>query len=298
MSSFPPEYVATLREALSTFHAEAARLVQDHGSIPAPGSKAETEQATGARPVSIVSAWSLGTQLIEFGGEHLTAFVKTITEPMEVIACWTCVRSMLESCALSAWLLDPAIDAQTRIGRVFALRYEGMEQQLKFGRATNRPANEITDAEDRINKVEQDALAIGFAPVLDKHNRRIGIALRMPNATDMIQTILDEGIAYRLLSGVAHGHSWAITGLGYKPAGPDVKLGGVVTKPFDKTDSVTGIAYLGVRTAKSFARPLWNQCRYFGWDEPRLEELFETIFDKLQTAAEVRFWRSASPASP
>ena len=43
--------------------------------------------------------------------------VKTITEPMEPIACWTCIRSMLEPCARAAWMLDPSIDADTRIKR-------------------------------------------------------------------------------------------------------------------------------------------------------------------------------------
>ena len=41
------------------------------------------------------------TPLIESGYEHVTAFIDTITEPMQVVATWTCVRSMLN---LVPWL--------------------------------------------------------------------------------------------------------------------------------------------------------------------------------------------------
>ena len=47
--------------------------------------------------------------LIEFGGKHPAAFLKRATELVEMIACWTCVRSMLEYCELSARLFDQSI---------------------------------------------------------------------------------------------------------------------------------------------------------------------------------------------
>ena len=100
------EYIVQMRQALLDFHEQVARFVQSNDCIPAEGSQARIEQATYPRPDSIVSAYCIGNQLIEFGADHLTAFVKTVTEPVETIACWTCVRSMLEACALSAWLQD------------------------------------------------------------------------------------------------------------------------------------------------------------------------------------------------
>lgn len=287
------EFISQMRETLLNFHQNVGGLIQANGSVPAAGSQALTEQAGYARPQSIVSACAIGTQLIEYGGEHLTAFVKTVTEPVEVIACWTCIRSMLESCALSAWLLDPAIDAHTRVGRVFALRYEGMEQQLKFGRASNVPAAEITGLETHIDDVERDALALGFTPVLNRHNDRIGIAQIMPGATDMIKMMLDEEILYRMLSGVAHGHHWAINQLSYMPAKTaDIDIGGVLAKPFEKTMDLKGIALLAVTALKTLARPLWNQCRLFGWQPLHFEELFETAADGFDMTNHSRFWRS------
>lgn len=219
-------------------------------------------------------------------------FVKTVSDPVLTIACWTCVRSMLESSALSAWLLDPAIDARTRIGRTFALRYEGLEQQLKFGRFAKVDPAELKKEEDRMDDIEKIVLALGYPAVTDKKGNRIGFAQKMLSATDMIGLMLDEEGAYRILSAVAHGHHWAIIRLGFKQLvnQPDVNIGGVATKAFDKTDNLVGFAYLGIRAARAFGIPLWDMCRYFGWDEPRLLAILARAFDKLQTTSTVRFW--------
>ena len=305
MAKFSPDYIAGMRETLSNFYGEAANYTKDQGLGPAPRSQAATEQATFPRSESLVTAQSLANQLIESGGEHLTAFVKTITEPTEPIACWTCVRSLLEPCALAAWLLEPGIDARTRVGRVFALRYEGLDQRVKFGWAVGRHKNELKELQDRINDVEQIALKLGYLPIKDRKGKRIGIAQQMPGTTEVIKEMLDEEAMYRLLSAVAHGHSWAIIQLGFKPIADEaggLQIGGVKARGLEKNAFVDGIAYLGLLAAKVLARPLWYRCRYFGWDEARLIGLLEGVFDRLQAKPEVRFWRvpprSAAAARP
>lgn len=284
------DYVVQMRKGLSQFHTEAAQFILSNGSKPLPGSQALTEQAAYPRSESILSAYSVGTMLIGYGGEHLTAFVKTITEPVELIASYTCVRSMLESCSLAAWLLDPSINAHDRAGRVFALRYEGLEQQLKFARAKGLPATEITAQEIRINTVEGDATALGFPPVTNAKGKRIGIAQQMPGATDMIKMMLDEEIMYRLLSGVAHGHFWAISGLTMKP-GESATIGGVKAVQLNQTDDLQGIAMAGFSVAKALAKPLFNQCQFFGWDVEELKRILERLFNSLQANEKSRFWR-------
>jgi hypothetical protein len=154
------EYLASMREGLTGFCDEASEFFQSQGMGPKPGSQAVTEQAACDRPESIVTAQSLGLTLLESSSEHVMQFVKTVTEPVQTIACWTCVRSMLESSALSAWLLDPGIDAKTRIGRTFALRYEGLEQQLKFGRFAKVDPAELKKEEDRIDEIEKTVSAL------------------------------------------------------------------------------------------------------------------------------------------
>lgn len=115
----------------------------------------------------------------------------------------------------------------------------------------------------------------------------------MPNATEMIKLMLDEEHAYRLLSAVAHGHIWAIRQLGFAQAGATfVGPDGVSMTPMLKhSGTLEGYTYLAVRAAKSFARPLWNQCQYFGWDEARLKALLDSVYDEFRGSVNIRFWR-------
>ena len=295
MSGLQPDYLSVMRAALSHLCDEIRSFSADHGNNLNPGSPAEHELALSPCPRSLVTAWCRAAQLIESGGEHVTAFVKTITEPMEPIACWTCVRSMLESCALASWLLDPHIDARTRVGRVYALRYEGMEQQLKFLRATGGSDEGLQNLKKRLDEVESDALMLGYPSIVDKKRKRIGIGQKMPSATEVINQMLDEEEMYRLLSAVTHGHDWAIRGLGFHPV-PDGVLrpdvGGVPVTMFEKQVDVTKLALPGLIAAKAFARPVWDQCNYAGWDTERLIDVLDSTFDKLYLLnSSERFWR-------
>ena len=294
MTNLGEDFIFPLREALTELYDHTTTLFSDHGDIPTPTSIASKESQASPRPESLVTAWSITTQLIEYSGEHLTAFVKTITEPIEPLACWTCVRSMLESCAIAAWLSEPTIDAKTRVGRVFAMRYEGLDQQLKFGRAVSLLATELDSLADRINDVEKIALGLGYPPVLSPKGKRIGIGQTMPSAAEMIKSMLDEEAMYRLLSAVAHGHSWAIIQLGFEDASAtqlQSTVVGINVRPFEKKVYMNGLAYLGLGAAKAFARALWNQSLYMGWDQGKLATVLESVFDKLQAKPSSRFWR-------
>ena len=294
MAGIEIDYIAKMRDALFGFYDALGRFTQEHGFKYTDASQAATELASMSSSESLVTGMSIANHLIESGGEHVTAFAKTITEPMEPIACWTCVRSMLETCSLAAWLLDPAIDARTRVARIFALRYEGLDQQLKFGNASSQSAADLTSLSVRIDTVENDAIAMGYLPVTDRHGNRIGIGQRMPGATEIIKSMLDEEVKYRLLSAVAHGHFWAINQLGFQPVGgPDgtSNIGTVTVTRFEKKPNLMGMALLGLTAAKALGRAIWNQCRYFGWDEAKLNVILENTFDALQAKPTTRFWK-------
>ena len=196
---------------------------------------------------------------------------------------------MLEPCALASWLLDPRIDAHTRVGRVLALRYAGLEQQLKLIRADVESENylqEIQGTNDRIDEVEQDALETGYAPIA-----------KMPSATDVIKLMLDEESTYRLLSAVTHGHSWALTDLGFTraPEGdPSPDVGGVSVAMFEKTVNVTNLALSGLTMARAFAKPVWDKCNYAGWDKERLIGVLDRTFDELLAKPTERFWHGGA----
>lgn len=293
MSKLGPDYLPVMREELPRFCDEIRSFHADHGNDLAPGSPAVHEQAVSPCPESLVTAWCMAAQLIELGGEHVTVFVKTITEPMEPIACWTCVRSMLESCALASWLLDPSIDERTRLGRVFAIRHEEMEQCWKYVRATGGSGEDLQSIEERIGEVEQVALKLGYPPIVNKRGKRFGIGQKMPSATEVIKLMLDEEEMYRLLSAVTHGHGWAIRVLGFSPVHegdlrPDV--GGVPVAMFKKTVDVDKLALLGLTAAGAFAKPVWDKCNYAGWNKERLIGVLDSTFDKLRLSSRKRFW--------
>jgi hypothetical protein len=291
------EYVALLRKTLTRFHDEAGRFMQSQDIDPLPGSVAANERATYPRAESLFTVSGIVGLLIEAVGEHFTAFIKTITEPVEPIACWTCVRSMLESASIAAWLFDPAIDAQTRVGRSFAHRYEGMVQQVKFSKSLNRPADEVKKLEDQINEVENVAAGLGFPRLRNSKNERIGIGQHMPSATDIIKLMLEEERAYRLLSAVAHGHVWAIQQLGFRKGDTNVTDGVSLISLSKHSGTVEGFGYLAIRAAKALGLPIWNQCRYFGWDEARFTNLLESVYDEFKGTTAIRYWRP-SPGSP
>ena len=296
MSKPEPDYLRVMREALSRFYNEIRSFHADHGNDLAPGSPALNEKAASPHPESLVTAWSIATMLIESGGQHVSAFVKTITAPVEPIACLTCVRSMLESCALASWLLDPRIDARTRVRRVFAIRYEEMEQSRKYVQVTggnNNHLKVIQELRDRVLKVEQDAQNLGYRRVVDKKGKRIGIGEKMPSATEVIKLMLDEESKYRLLSAVAHGHNWAIRELSFSPVpkgGRRPDVGGVPVTMYEKTVDVEKLAVFGLTMANAYAKPVWYKCNYAGWDKERLVGVLESTFDELRIESNGRFW--------
>jgi hypothetical protein len=200
------QFFLQCREALIAFYRELRRFIAEQGPGPKAGSKALQEQATSRDPESITTAIAVGGQLVELGSEHITAFLKSITEPVEPLACLTCVRSMLEPCALAAWLLDPTINAKERVGRTFGYRLDGFKQQRSTLGAAGAPASQLKEVEDRRVQVERDAIKLGYVP----QGKKKGISHQKPGATEVIRDVLDMEFVYRLLSAVTHGHSWAI----------------------------------------------------------------------------------------
>jgi hypothetical protein len=104
------EYVASVRAALTGLYDGFVSLRASEPPHQAKGSLADVEQSDPKWAQDALNACTAGFSLLESGGEHITAFVKNVTEPVETIACWTSVRSMLTPCAIACWLFDSAAD--------------------------------------------------------------------------------------------------------------------------------------------------------------------------------------------
>ena len=153
--------------------------------------------------------------LIEVAADQLMAFAKTLESPPQSIDPWTCTRAILESAALAGWLLDPSINARTRIERSLAFRYDGFSEEIKFLRAIG---NESSAARVimKIEKLERLASELGFLPLRNTKGERIGIGQRMNSVTDIVKSVLNEEAFYRLCSAVINGQIGALQGLSFR----------------------------------------------------------------------------------
>lgn len=164
-------------------------------------------------------------------------------------------------------------------------------QQLRWARATGEdPAR----AERRLADIAALATSLGYKPILDKSGRHTGAGQRLPSVTDLIGTTLNEEEHYRLLSAVVHGHPWALQQLSFNRA-PQFDtasgLSGARLSGLAKAANVPAFALFTLISARAFARTVWYQALYLGWDQTRLRELLEGMFDRLGSSDEVRFWR-------
>jgi hypothetical protein len=282
-----------LENALSSvrdFHAGMAQIYQQYGSQPASNSQALQEQSSFPNKMLIADVHSKGILSIESAADHFMGFAYCLTPPANIYAPLTCVRAVLESSALAAWFLDPKIDAKERVGRDFAFRYVGFEQQIKICRINNEQTK-IDQLEQRIIKVEQDATDLGYPQVLNSKKRRIGIAKLMPSITDLIRDALDQEFAYRLFSGVAHGHTWALLRMGL------IETDGqnsVEQHTFEKHLNLSILLFTTNIAITSMARVLLYLCKLYGWNLKEVENLLDTTYTRLKYKRESRFWQNSN----
>ncbi|HMP39233.1 MAG TPA: hypothetical protein PKA05_02540, partial [Roseiflexaceae bacterium] len=240
-----------------------------------PGSQAEAEMNSFKEPGRVQDAYIQANLLLEGAADHLIAFTKTVTEPATTIAPWTCVRAILESCALSAWLIDPAIDVTVRVQRSFALRYEGLDQQVKCLRAF-RNIEDVDRMNNRIDEVERDALELGFPQIVNRTGTRIGIAQQMPTITDVIEITLNEEATYRIMSAMAHGHIWAYRHLGFKLVDDEGEL------TLEKHLEPFLVQYLCLQAVQALSKPVLLKGNLLGWDIRNIDSIFVSALADLR----------------
>lgn len=252
--------------ALQDFLDQTSVLWNQQGEKPEPVSQASLELVTFVRPESIGTAYSQALILFEAAADYSMALVKTLTEPAQTIAPWSCARSVLETSALATWLWDTKINARQRVQRSLAFRHEGLLQQLKFARASK--AVDKQKIIERLDEVEQIALALGFDKIVDKKNqKRIGIGQAMPFVTDIVTEMFDKETNYRLLSAMVHGHSWAIQPLSFGQMGEQQEIFvGVQGKSFEKYLDYSSVVFLCIETVSSLSKPILMKFKLFGWD--------------------------------
>lgn len=290
MNDTPDDVFFRTREALERFHAEAGAYTRRHGLLPLIGSPSQVEHRDFPREESIRTLTSQISMLVEIGADQLTAFIKTVSEPFETIAPWTCCRSLIEASALANWLSEPGLEVEARVRRSIALRYEGVDQQRKWARSAGEDPQV---ASNRLDEIAEMATDLGCPPLLDRNGRRCGAGAPMPSVTDLVRLMLNEEATYRWLSAVAHGHSWAVHQAGFQRIDPivgDDPSGMGSPHVMIKAIDMQGMVFLSDVSARAFGLALWSQCLYFGWDQDQLSAILTVLFDQLNIPRDQRFW--------
>lgn len=257
-------------EALEEALTETGQFLTCAVNEPAQDSAAALELVSFPKRGLVLTSYSQADMLLEVGSELVTCFIRTSAEPALPIASWSSVRGVIESCALATWLLDPNIDVRTRVQRSFALRFDGLDQQIKMMHIANRLEN-VEAISRRIDEVEQEAISLGYEAIKNRKGQRNGIGQVMPSVTSIVGEALGEEVTYRILSAVTHAHHWAVHRLNFDllpmddPAvNPSVIAPGL--RALKKAAKPVCFGYLADQAMKAFTTPVLYKTRLFGGD--------------------------------
>jgi len=133
---------------------------------------------------------------------------------MPIMSHYTLARAVYESSLQALWLLDPAVDSRTRIGRGYAVELQSLVDLRKFQAAANMPSNQA-NAEMLIERLLAGAEREGFLRTAVSGNKSLTIS--PPTMVELFNAYDAPDIPgrrpewrYRILSGMAHGRRWAI----------------------------------------------------------------------------------------
>lgn len=271
------ESIMSLVSLLDKVFEETAMKINHYNLEPLQDSIAIRERVLFQNPELVKDVQYRGVLSLESAADHLAVIADSFKEPAKTIAPWTCTRGFLESSALAIWFLDPSIDVKTRVGRNFAFRYKGFIEQNKFFRVSGQ-SEEIERTLLRMKEVEQDASDLGFQ-IYSKNGETTGIAMRIPGITELINITLDRESDYRLLSGVAHGHHWALSQVGFHDSGK--KFEDQSVKLFTKYLNPLFVLYITEIVISSFAKVLLSLWHLYGWNESEIYVLKNKFQDNI-----------------
>ena len=180
------------------------------------------------------------------------------------------------------WILNTKVNSFERVKRSFAFRYEGLDQQRKLAQSTKGSINPQTIIQ-RIDKVEQIALRLGFDKIVDRKGKRVGVGQAMPAITEIVINMLDKEQDYRLLSGMVHAHPWALQNFGFiKAQGDQTIFENVKGAYFEKHLSFDLIFFLCTNCVTSLFQALLMNFNLFGWDAKPLATVVGDTIKKIK----------------
>lgn len=162
--------------------------------------------------------------------DHLVTWHRVISNGFSpTYAHLSLIRTAHESSWLAYWLMEPGIDAATRLARGVAAQRDDYDERRKIEEAPGGPQYQppAKSAAERLNDLMTEAAARGFTK-LNKNNQPMLITplLSAVELFDKYESVTNGrgSYLYRLYSGYAHGKQWALT-QGAQAAGPSDAAG-------------------------------------------------------------------------
>ncbi len=279
------------RDVLVQFLNATVERHEQRSSQPEAGSIMSQDIAHFGNDKPFANAMTLADLSFQYTHDHLSLFVRLLTSPVDPLTSCTIVRSLLETAAIGAWVVDPNVDTVTRVSRTYAIRFESIIQQLKVLQCTRGiPQSDIEKTASRVDFLANDAALHGVNVERVKGKVKL-VGTRKLGPTDMIKEVLDAEWIYRLLSAVAHGHHWALREIGFikLDAADQTSAGGAL---FQKRNFTEAVLLVGLYGFLAYSRLLWNVIGYRELSRLPFEELLEATTDRIGVAKDLRFWRT------
>jgi hypothetical protein len=270
LADIPPE-AAALRD----FSSACAALLGNVQTAQDPDCPAARDLASATEPELVETAFAQGSLLSLAARDQAEALARSLTEPVRTIAPWPITRNLLETSAIGAWLLDPAIDARQRVSRSFAARYNGLLQQVRVARDAG---SQVEGSQSAMDRLVATAQRLGYPIIHNDKGRVDGVAERMPSITDLVGDVLEARVEYRILCAVVHGHGWAMMQLGLADQGPaEGQVIGQRSRAFRKALSPIAVKFACVRSGDALYKIHEYTAKLFGADTAPLQESFEAF---------------------
>lgn len=273
---------------LSNFIKKLRIVFNNCGIDPIPGSPAIEDLRSFRRPESIQLIFSQASVVFIATTDNLEALDTLVDLQSYSVAPWVCARGFLESATLSKWLLDKNINALERVGRSLSLKYTVLREQEKMANSENDP-EKVNSINLRIEAFEKIALELGFKPLRDKNNKRIGIAKIKPSITELIKNQFEGEIFYRILSGIAHSNYTSLIEISLMPV--QKNQSGMVGKEAVPIEIQKNLV---LHSIVIYCQCVWQHSIYFGFNCAEVALWLEELYNEFEfpDTNKSRFWRT------
>lgn len=274
---------------VSSFLKKLLVFFDNAGCDPRTDSPAANEICAFQRPESVRTAFSQAAQMFISATDYLEALDTLVKMERFAMAPWSCARGLVESAAICTWLFELGIGPKERVSRSLSLRYTTLREQEKMARYDN-DSETIQDIRKSIESIEETAIALGFAVLRDKNNKRTGIGQTKPSMTVLIEKQFKGENLYRMFSGMAHSDYASLTVFSFTKTDLEKPEGALLVRAVP-----TAIQAAMVKLATTlYAKCAWLRTIQFGLDAAKTAILMEELYDQMKLADTNtdRFWRT------